>query len=59
MNNERALARSIAESITITTPGRVTWMRIRRRKAAPLLVILSWLPVIVAVALGAIAVITK
>lgn len=56
MNNERALARSIASSITITTPGRVTWVQIRRRKAAPIVVALAWLPVIVAIAL---AVITK
>lgn len=54
MNTEHMLARSVAESITITTPGRVTLHRLRRRKAAPVVVIVAWLPVLVAIALAVI-----
>lgn len=56
---EHMLAGSIAESITVTTPGRVTLHTIRRRRTPPILVVVAWLPVIAALVLAAMTVITR
>lgn len=58
MNETRILARAVADSITVTTPGRVTWHQIRRKRA-PIWGIIGWLPVAAALLLAAFAVITR
>lgn len=58
MNTERMLARSVAENITVTTPGRVTWHQIRRKRA-PIWGLIGWLPIVATLVLAALAVITR
>lgn len=56
---ERMLARSVAKNITVTTPGRVTLHQIIRKRHAPVLVALAWLPILASLVLAAAAVITR
>lgn len=56
---EHMLARSVAESVSVTTPGRVTWHEIHRRRTPPIFIALAWLPVVAALVLAALTVITR